>query len=500
MQINGVILIKDHFLECKDKALIDYNDLILNRLFYQLIVAYMSNGSYVDINKLYDAQTHLNDSMTNWDDLETYISNLDFIDIYSSSTPVPRNMFVQGPTVNNAPTTKITTTPFGSNQKEQLKIISAENEFLIKVDFGSHRHPYLRNTDLPISEFPDIVVTKTGNSITLENSIIIADGVVCYCEEWNNRLYAHNANLALRNTKTYNKNILLVDFTPIGNTTKVKLSDCIDTQITSNVIENLHATPIKQFEYSEYQQMVVETENIHVATSAGTNYNIAFTVPNYNKNCVPVLVVAGRMFFPTDGLKIHNVDGGKRVSFDINRYALAHMVIYNLLRFNKMKKNTSIIEYSLQSFLDNLFVDKNVTSFTGTPEEINEQRFSEGLIPFIILVETDKKLTVSRTPIWTVLKPDKLKFVPNAGGLLWNKKTREIVDYVKLPYNSSTIITTLERSNLKMLFNDNFNNLNSDTIGFSSVDTVGIDKYNKFSQYNNLSNLEDYELIDIIPY
>ena len=544
----GVILNKLMSSKCISVDVITFSEFELCAASYSVatIVLQLDDDSFlfIDALKLFSDQplTLTNGEtitpVSSWEEFNTYISGLetDILQKYLTVSIVPRYWQKEKWTDDNGKINyKSELTPFFSNTGSQLRIRSIENSFGFDVQYCDHNNFYERRNLGKSWNYPDISIINTGagDSINLHNSIPIVNGAVFYPEvrlnaetgyeeliaheagkwlitsDWNQanvKTVKHNkihqddklvfdiyegGEESTENAYCYNKNIMLVDFSPVGNISIIKLSDCLNGKIEHDYNDIVN-DPIPT--------ITDKRTNIHTAYIKGdihhprcSYYTITFDLPTGTEIGIPIVCIGGRLFYLHDDSEIRVSDNKISLSVKIDRALFNNIILSNLQWFGKQNLDTSIVEEKALFTLNELF--KDTAYGNGTPEDIARLRHEDNSVPFVIMLHTDKTLVCSKCePIMTI-GPDKFLFPPNAGGLLVNKRTREIVDYVRQFYASGTLVeTTLQRP--INYINKDIKQITSDSLAFEFNNYRSKSKYKNFDTFVEGRNINEYVLID----
>ena len=130
--------------------------------------------------------------------------------------------------------------------------------------------------------------------------------------------------------------------------------------------------------------------------------------------------------------------------------------------------------------------------------EIVSLKYADECIPFVSVLQTDKKLNYSIQTCRRSLGKDKLVFDKDAGGLLINTKTKEVIDYTRVFFKDETLVTIGSYKPLKLSDKENAESVISSSIGFQNHNILSSDQgFNFFDQYTDLKNPDDFVLVDI---
>lgn len=463
-----------------------------------------------------------------WEQLIEYLSNLemDFFQKYFTTSIVPRTWEYKSG--------EYALTPFYSNTSSQLRIRSIENSFGFDVEYCDHNDFYERRNLGKSWNYPDISIINTGvdKSINFHNCIPIVNGAAFYPEVRVNdetgheELIAHEAGKWLitsdwnqGNVKTarhhkivqnneiiideykggepatesahcYNKNIVLLDFTPFGDISVIKLSDCLNSTI--------------EYDYNDITEDDIEITdkkaNIHTAYVKGnvkypkcSYYTIKFDLPVGTRIGIPIVCICGRLFYLHEDSEISVSDDKISLTVKIDREMFNQILLSNLQWFGKQNIGTGFVEEYANLTLDELFKDTEYG--TGSSDDINRKLHEDNSVPYVVMIHTDKSLFCTKTEPIMKIGPDKFLFPPNAGGILVNKRTREIVDYVRQFYASGTLIETCMLRPINYITKDVMQ-LTKQALSFEFNKYKSKSKYETFDNYEEGRDLDEYILLD----
>ena len=439
-------------------------------------------------------------------------------------------------------------TPFFSNIGTQLRIRSVENTIGLDAEYCNHDSPYERRNLHSNVYAPDIAIINKGlrDTINFKNTIPVINGAVFYSSLFNNavtgnsELIAHEAGKWLincdwnqANVKTskhkqipntveirhdnktlihsigtlmdeykggdaptesaycYNKSIILIDFSTLGNIEIIKLSDCLNGHVeygyNNTYTDDIPDVPDKK-------------QDIHRAYLKGSvtrpycsYYNIEFDLPSGTTSGIPIVCICGRLFYLKEDSSIRISEDKITLSVKIERELFHRMILTNLQGFGKQIHGTGFVEEHAELTLNELFKDTPIGS--GSPEDVKRYLYEDTMIPFVIMLHTDKKLVCTKTrPIMT-LGPDKFLFPPYAGGLLINKRTREIIDYVRQYYGSYTLVETSMLRPINYI-NKDYKQIVAPALAFEFNKYKSRSKYKHFDTYDEGRDLDEYMLLD----
>ena len=539
MNIKGIILNKFMSSKCVSSSVMTFTEFesIASTYSTACVVVSIDDSSFlfVDALKLFSEQPltlaiegsvdHV--QVSTWDQLEAYLNGLesDIFSKYLTVAIVPRMW--------EAEPNKFELTPFVSNTTSQVKIISVENTIGLTAEYCDHNNFYERKNLGRSWNYPDIsIINESLDDINFHNCIPFVNGSAFYPEvirnietekeelvaheagkwlitsDWNmanvrtvkhNKVFENNSLIndfydggepPTESAYCYNKNIVLMDFSSLGTISVIKLSDCSNGQVLHNRNE-LVRKPI--------QNVSNPTVDVHKAYMKGdiyypecSYYEISFDLPSGTEMGIPIVCICGRFFYLHEDSEIRVSDNKISLTVRIERELLHNILLSNLQWFGKQNEGTSIVEERISYTLEELFKD---TAYGNTPKDIARKMHEDNSIPFVIMLHTDKKLVCTKTePIMTI-GPDKFMFPKNSGGLLVNKRTREVVDYVRQFYDSGTLVETSMLRPINYLDRD-IKQIVKPAIAFEFNKFKSKSKYKNFTCYEDGRDLNEYILID----
>ena len=494
MHIKGIIRHANRRSYCYDTSAITLYDVLASQDGTQQVILCVEDEEekirYIDLTLLYAEQPVSANNVTEWSQMATYLTNLDLttLDRYRVVTLVPDRML----TVRDGIRTLVQT-PFSTEITAQLNIYSVENNFGIDVGYGSHRSPGIRNNSRLKWNLPDLVFSRAipGEVVKFSNTIPFVNGIACYPEVYEDVLFAYQGAQLASKVEDLNKNILLVDYSELGDLTIIKLSECE------------HISTVGLDETSTIQDTVVSEEDSvkfqgSIQVYDHSTIKISFYLPEGTASGYPMVCIGGRVFEPsTDHIRMYTDGTRYRVDIELDRQLLEMIVAANLQKFKKTLKNTTMVRVIVDATIRNLFHDPD--TFTGsTEEELAIQKYADKTVPFVAILHSEEPLVHNLIEPKMILYPDKLTFYPSSGGLLINRYTREVVDYVKIPYDSNILVTFPVQPELRLMHRDNLYDLTTPNLGIRQHNTSYTDKYNPFSmEYTDVRRLSAYLLYDL---
>lgn len=493
MLIKGIIRHADRRSSCYDTSAITLSDALSYQGTQDLVLCLEDDDGvmkYIDLMQLYAEQPVSANGVTDWTQMEEYLTKLDLttLDRYRVATMVPYRML----TIQDGVKTLIPT-PYKTNITTQLNIYSVENNFGIDVGYGSHRSPGIRNNNRLKWNLPDLVFSRAipGEVVKFQNTIPFVNGIACYPELYEDVLFAYQGAQLASRVEDLNKNILLVDYSDFGDLTIIKLSDCEPIEITGvDEKSTIQDTVVKDDDPVKFQGSIQVYQH--------STIKISFLLPEGTTSGYPMVCIGGRMFEPsTDHVKIFSEGTRYRVEIELDRQLLEVILAANLQKFQKTLKNTTMVRVNVEATIHNLFNDPD--HFTGTTEEeLAIQKYADKTVPFVAILHSEEPLVHSFIEPLMVLYPDKLTFPCQTGGLLINRYTREVVDYVRIQYDSNELVTFPAQQELRLMHRDNLYDLVAPNLAIRKHNTSYTDKYNPFSmEYTDVRRLPSYLLYDL---
>lgn len=332
-----------------------------------------------------------------------------------------------------------------------------------------------QNTTLKIEpQGNNLVIPKSVNNVySSSNSIMVVNGISCYSTYDDNKVTIHSANLLTNKYDNDIRDVIALDFSDFGELYKYKLSDC----------EKIFTTGLSK------QNNLVTGTNYLKSSRTFSSYKkgligLAFKLPKNARIGIPILCLGGRLFFPNlDRLELFKTSAEYGVFFSISRVTLEGIISSNSGRLTPMNHGTNLNQITLSSFLDNLFDD------AGNP-----------IISFVGMLISDKILYTETTESISTFERGIIRFPSKSYGMLVNKYTREIVDYVKIEYDSETHVTVSEQHKRYLAIKDDPSTYTKPQLGYSYHNYNESDIHNPFNSKRDLTDLNDLMLLDISWY
>lgn len=274
----------------------------------------------------------------------------------------------------------------------------------IVADFGTRNDPSVRNILGLKSMLTDIVFRKVKpNVINFNNTIPIVNGICCFPVVHNDELYTPYGTSYLPDTE--NKNILLMDFSPLGNIQTIRLKDC-----TSN------SSPI-----ANHLEIILPSE-----------------VTTLNKSVI--LVIGGRMFFPDE---IY-VPSSRLVSINLKKYNLHNILISNRIYMKdydtSFTMTSSNFSYYVNTQIWNVNDYNNFVIIIDNPNvKTSEYSISESF-ERAILEKSNNLFTIEKNR--------------SKQGFVMRLSNRDIIDYTWVTKRSRDLIMFAPSTNIIIPDND----------------------------------------------
>lgn len=500
MLITGIIYTKQHRATCVATNVITLAEILQSSAVYTQVVILLNTNEtttlIIDLLKLADGQSFSANNITDWASLITFLENFDLLEQYITKTVIPMNMKNRVADINNAPSYQFIEPPMCNTTDVALKIVSLENNADIDVGFCNRINMETVFKDAQWYVLPDLLFVKKKSSvINFDNTIPFINGAACYSEIYTGSLLTHNGRLVLDKTSAYNKNIVFVDFTPYGALKKIPLWQCTDSIVQRGTTTSA-ILPFEKYVYSSQADKVVMQARTQEITVPNTEYRIEFTTPPCAVSSFPMLSICGSFFLPGANLSMQRQGDCYRVMFKITRSQLLVCIAAGLQRISSYIPNTTLMAPSADLVLNTLFQNHTLGSRLDTGGVQQTLQFLNSTQAFLSMITSDTQLVINEIAAIDVL-PEYLKFKPGVGGLLMNKTTGEIVDYVRSMYDDHTGVYPITQKPLQVLRYD-FNTAHKDNIVFEHRNQQGVDEYNKFDIYDEVRRLSNYVLIDII--
>ena len=454
ISIVGIIRCEDGKATCFDTTYMTLEEALshLSVDYKLIVVCKIETGTsiyhqFVDIGILIN---YFGVTATNWDDLIHIVSEYysqEGWDKALTYIAVPKAQYYRDA---NA-TVKTRPTPFESNMRDRPNIFSLHHSFQVNGDYVNKKAPAIRSKPSRIKQMPDLVFSKTDKSeVSFEHTLVSIDGNLGYPEysAQNDELFIKNGAHFLRGTENPDQNIVFTDFYhmfPEGyKLQSVYFSDCAP---------ELFLQQGDHIELYSNDNGVVDTLlNRDIAFWKQSHITLKFAVPftphaEHRSNYIPLICFGGKLFLPgLDDITSYRIEVDDQsylvVQFIVDLDLLVRIASVNLQHAGIFLGASSIYHVAIGYLLSNVFTTKEY----NIPHSSEEWRALEYVrksdIPFVSIITTDYLYDVARIDPIVDMHDGDLKFPANSRGLLINGLTREIVDYTRVDYAESTMITT----------------------------------------------------------
>lgn len=307
----------------------------------------------------------------------------------SQHVPIPKFVYsnTDGPTTTSLKPVFVESVPWYKTPK----ICGCDASRAVGINYGAPNSVYPLTR--PFWKFHrDIVFSsEIGTALTLDfaNCVPICGGSAYYPQVVEGCLYAKDAVFSLWPTYRHNLNYFLFDFTPVGGMTVLRFSDCLAVEIINDWVK------------------VVVPDNVVL-----TNHSVILSL--YGK-----LQLLGKYAQRVN-------DNTLMISMELLR---SHGICLDQLRSTNRTVNRTMAVMHAQ---DNTTILSDLNTAYHT---------------FIIIVNTSKLVEHQLDEIDHLTKRVH-RFPRGARGLLRNKITGHIQDYVHLDYQSDTVLIAQEERSL----------------------------------------------------
>lgn len=285
------------------------------------------------------------------------------------------------------PTVQITTDYVPAN------VYSVTGSTQLEVGYGSIDYPNTRNIPALRWRLPDLIIDKVdaSSTINLSQSLVAVNGIIHCPIMVGTSLYLKGAINNLKSTTgDDNRNLVLIDFSPIGDVEIVPMSECSKAAVTDKEI------------------MLRLPESVTL------------------KDKSVLLVMAGRIFTAPEVRAVNS----RTVMIPYYDAVMRPILFENKMIRRELKFNTHLIE-DTPDYRDNIF--------------------SEWQENFLVII--NRPLMFSYTdPRYTFdeFHQSMAEFPVNTGGILINSVTKTIYDYNRIPYLSGTKAVFAPLDNLRV--------------------------------------------------
>ena len=460
MDILGVVIITvDNVGSSYTKEAISCNDFktIATANTHNLIVIRIDDDIYdlLDYNRMIDRHPGLIMDVDNWEDFSLGMFLLSDISEFYTNMFVPDKCFD----------------------------LVDDEIVLTNTTFKTNLHGYINVKS--ISDFNNVNITYDDNNLFIEkddvllfnsrSSIVYVNGIACYTTQQDNTFKIHNGNLLHNYRSNDIRDILIMEFENLGELKTYKLSECTKLYVHKSS-KKQHSLPTNGFlrasSFDAYNRQYV---------------SIAFKLPKNSPDGIPVLCIGGRLFYPNfDLLETVKIDDELHVIFAINRIILEGILSVNLHKQIPANSRENIARINVDSFLDNLFNP----SFTDITQDCT--------IPFISIIQTDEPIYFKLShPKMTFDKTNILLFPRKSNGILYHYPSRDMVDHIKIHYDSSTIVSVPNEQARYLNVSTNPRSYTANKFGFGWHNYNEHDVHNKFKDKKDVACLNNLKLFDI---
>lgn len=336
-------------------------------------------------------------NVTGWTALIPLLTDI-VITTYQTQTVIPR-YFID--LVQAQQVVKINT--LLNSQQSSPIYHSCDNMFGIKIDYTSQGLLSWINRKVLKYKLNDLFFSHEIPAhpvLNFNNTLPSINGIIHFPQVVNDQLQVKDGVKAICQTFSTNKNIVLTDFSPVGNITCIPMADCV-------------------------KRTSVYHKDIIVKLPANASL----------VNKYLMVVVAGRLFFDYELKKITE----KSFRLNIGRQLLANIILTNKIIRNEFNPGTGIVnDNDLDTYL-------NTTMWTASD-------------CFVVLLDNEN-MKINQIPMLMRYTDDKFKFPRHSFGLLIKSATREIIDYTHIRYNTSMDVMISPPYPNKIVWNQNTNDL-----------------------------------------
>lgn len=409
---------------------------------------------FLSLDRLFEAHPNISDGISSWSDLLEAIENLDLFK-YFVRTLIPLKCVdvKDGKKV-------VVDTPFYSTMHGCIKYVNL-------VD-GTNLELELVEDDLHIRQ-------DRNGFFTPENTLASYSGVVCYSSVRDGKYILEEANVISNPDKKDFRDISFLDFTELGNLHKYKLRDC--SPLFINGLESSQQYIINKEAYVR--------SAIPFKAYNKTKIHISFLLPEDAVIGVPILCLAGRLFFPEyDQLRTFRQGSKLGIIFSISRGILEQLISVNLAR--KKYATTGLNQYpiNLDSFLVNLFSSGSSSVMPSFD------------IPHIIILDSPWKLYLESSEQISNFPRGIIRFPRRSQGMLVNKISRDIVHHTLIRYDSETHVTVADGYNRYHIGHTAPSNYIEDTLGTGWANYNEKDVRNPFKK-DPVISLDNLMMLDM---
>lgn len=328
---------------------------------------------------------------TTWSQL-TSLLNINILLGYQKYSPKPNYVWklIDNKFVTTEPPEETTKQIY--RKEISVKTYSFDNSSEIEADFGSREMSSIRNLVNLKTVLRDIIFKKKTNcEINFSNTIPIINGV-CFCPFYysvKDELYAPESTKYIPGSD--NKNIVLIDFSPVSTFSTIRLSECE------------RKTP---FRNDKLEIILPQNRSLE------------------NKSVI--LVLGGRLFFSHE----FSINSSRSIIFDIKESfndILISNRIYKKDYDNQFKVTTSQIEYYVN---EEMWKEDNYNNFIIILDNKNVKLSYVDLRESTFSISTKSMNMLSNDNDHRCRDTFLLPSSMNPKGLLCRNINRDIIDYV----------------------------------------------------------------------
>lgn len=278
-------------------------------------------------------------------------------------------------------------------------LYSATHDSNISVGYGSADNN-VRNDIYTARLAPDVIVTSNDDKINLSNCLPVTNGVFSYPIVLNDELFAMHSAKYMKEDRIMDREVSLIDFSELGNMSVHRFKDC----------------GIERY---------------------GNNKTLKLTTPESMVGKTIMMVIAGRLI-PTDHRYITNTN---EIIIPVESIGYRNFLISNTVKSGDNFFNT---------------YGYNVDDVNGYMDFIGSDNDYENFFVFI----DNEDILFSETKINQRLGVQGYQFFKDSKGFLINGYDRSLMEYVKIKYDNSELLTTTDPAYFHKIINDNMNSLN----------------------------------------
>jgi len=268
-----------------------------------------------------------------------------------------------------------------ANTSPNIISISHSSDFI--TGYASRKKPNDRNNNILRHQMTDVVISHAHDNkevLDFNNCIPVINGKVHFPIVFDDELWAVDGTAVLASQTEGGSANILLDFSPMGGVSCVRLADCT---LTSN---------------NDRYELVLPDE-----------YSLA--------NKTYILVLAGRIFLDYETTKLTD----HRFSFNVKKFNLDNILLSNIALQQTFIRGTTIAKTYARDYMEHVCDVDNYENF-------------------VIIVDNPKIKWHYMRPLQQ-LSETKLKFPPTAGGVLLRRCTREVIDYTRQVEQFATIVS-----------------------------------------------------------